>query len=113
MIRQFRFTSKRFFKFNLNNFSEKIRKDYYQILGVSKDATDDQIKTAYRTLAKKYHPDVSIGKNEEYEPSAEKFRDIAEAYAVLSDKSLRLNYDTSMRNNPNAIYNAEKYSLYY
>ena len=111
MLKQFRFSNNLLSKFKLFKFSEKIRKDYYQILGVSKEATDEQIKTAYRTLAKKYHPDVSIGKNEEYEPSAEKFRDIAEAYAVLSDKNLRLNYDSNMRNNPNVIYNAEKYSF--
>ena len=63
-------------------------KDYYSILGVNKDASDDEIKSAYRNLAKKYHPDINK------EASAqEKFKEISEAYSVLSDKTKRSNYD--------------------
>jgi len=62
--------------------------DYYEILGVSKDASDRQIKKAFRKLAMKYHPD----KNKD--PKAEdKFREIAEAYEVLSDEKKRSEYD--------------------
>lgn len=85
----------------------KIRKDYYQILGISRTATEEEIKIAYRNLAKKYHPDVSIDP-EKHEPNVEKFRDIAEAYAVLSNKSTRLEYDTKLENIPDMIYNSEK-----
>ena len=63
-------------------------KDYYSILGVSKTASDDEIKSAYRNLAKKYHPDI----NKE-EGAQDKFKEISEAYSVLSDKTKRANYD--------------------
>ena len=63
-------------------------KDYYSILGVNKNASDDEIKSAYRNLAKKYHPDI----NKE-EGAQEKFKEISEAYSVLSDKTKRANYD--------------------
>ena len=64
-------------------------KDYYEILGVDKSATEAQIKSAYRKMAKKYHPDVDKS------PSAqEKFKDINEAYEVLSDKQKRSRYDS-------------------
>src|SRR6202011_2551569 len=64
-------------------------KDYYEILGVKKTATEDEIKKAYRTLAKKYHPDKNKGNKE----AENKFKEIAEAYAVLSDKEKREQYD--------------------
>ncbi|WP_273497521.1 J domain-containing protein [Peptoniphilus rhinitidis] len=65
-------------------------KDYYEILGVSKNADEKEIKSAYRKLAKKYHPDLHQGDD----TAAEKFKEISEAYEVLSDKSKRKKYDT-------------------
>ncbi len=64
-------------------------KDYYEILGVSRDADSSAIKSAYRKLARKYHPDVNKTKEAE-----EKFKDINEAYEVLSDKNKRQRYDS-------------------
>ncbi|HUO63374.1 MAG TPA: J domain-containing protein [Terriglobales bacterium] len=64
-------------------------KDYYKILGVPKSADDKAIKTAYRRLARKHHPDVAKGKE-----SAARFQEIAEAYEVLGDAEKRKRYDT-------------------
>ena len=64
------------------------KRDYYEVLGVDKNATEKEIKKAYRKLAMKYHPDVS-----EEEGSEEKFKEISEAYAVLSDDEKRQRYD--------------------
>ncbi len=63
--------------------------DLYDILGVSKDASDDEIKSAYRKLAKKYHPDL----NKDNPSAQEKFKEINQAYEVLGDKEKRANYD--------------------
>ncbi len=65
------------------------RKDYYELLGVAKDATADQIKKAYRKLAVQYHPDKNPGNKE----AEEKFKEITEAYEVLSDEDKRHQYD--------------------
>src|ERR1700712_5529999 len=63
-------------------------KDYYQILGVARDAEAEKIKRAYRKLARKFHPDVSKEKNAE-----ERFKEVAEAYEVLRDTEKRAAYD--------------------
>ena len=64
-------------------------KDYYKILGVDKNASEDEIKSAYRKLAKKYHPDL----NKDNPDAAEKFKEVGEAYEVLGDATKRKNYD--------------------
>ena len=65
------------------------KRDYYEVLGLSKGASDDEIKKAYRKLAKQYHPDMNPG-----DKTAEaKFKEVNEAYSVLSDKDKRAKYD--------------------
>ena len=67
-------------------------KDYYEILGVSQKASDDQIRDAYKKLAKAYHPDKHQGDDF----FAEKFKSLQEAYAVLSDPESRKDYDADL-----------------
>src|SRR6267154_5378771 len=63
-------------------------KDYYETLGVSRTASEEEIKKAFRKLARKYHPDVAKGKGTE-----EKFKEVNEAYEVLGDPAKRKKYD--------------------
>src|SRR5574344_1747891 len=65
------------------------KRDYYEVLGVSKNATKDELKKAYRKLAIKYHPDKNPGDKE----AEEKFKEAAEAYDILSDDTKRQRYD--------------------
>ena len=82
--------------------------DYYEILGLGKDATQNEIKKAFRNLALKYHPD----KNKNSEDSKHKFMQLIEAYEVLSDQNSKAKYDHSLFNkrflNKNEyVYNSE------
>ncbi|EJQ47578.1 molecular chaperone DnaJ [Bacillus mycoides] len=72
------------------------KRDYYEVLGLSKGASKDEIKKAYRRLAKKYHPDVSKEEN-----AIEKFKEVQEAYEVLSDDQNRAQYDQFGHAGPN------------
>ena len=65
------------------------KRDYYEVLGVSKDADDAALKKAYRVLAKKYHPDANPGNAE----AEAKFKEASEAYGILSDPEKRKMYD--------------------
>lgn len=86
------------------------KRDYYEVLGVSKDASEDDIKMAFRRLAKKYHPDVCKEADAE-----EKFKEIQEAYAVLSDDTRRKQYDKygfdAFNNNGGGSYNTGGYDF--
>ena len=68
--------------------NEWLTKDFYKTLGVTKEATYDEIAKAYRKLARKYHPDLNHAAD-----AAEKFKDISEAYDVLSNEEQRRKYD--------------------
>ena len=74
-------------------------KDYYKTLGVDKNASDEEIKRAFRKLAKQYHPDI----NKE-EGAQEKFKEIGEAYSVLSDPNKRKQYEKFLKENPQYAY---------
>lgn len=70
------------------------KRDYYEVLGVSKDASEKEIKKAFRKLSLKYHPDKQSGKTDEEKKDAEeRFKEASEAYDVLSDKEKRKKYD--------------------
>ena len=71
------------------------KRDYYEVLGVSKDADDKELKKAFRSLARKYHPDKNDAPDAD-----EKFKEIQEAYAVLSDSEKRRDYDRFGHNSP-------------
>lgn len=78
------------------------KRDYYEVLGVSKDASENEIKKAYRQLAIKYHPD----RNPDDEKAEEKFKEAAEAYGVLSDPQKRQQYDQFGFNAPGGGFGA-------
>ena len=67
------------------------KRDYYDVLGVSKSASPDELKSAYRKLAVKYHPDKNPGDK----AAEDKFKEASEAYGVLSDKSKKENWNIS------------------
>ncbi len=85
------------------------KRDYYEILGVGKNATDEEIKKAYRTLAKKYHPDANPNNKQEAE---NKFKEVNEAYETLSDSQKRQMYDQFGHNGPQGFGNNNGYYSY-
>ena len=85
------------------------KRDYYEVLEVQKNATDEELKKAYRRLAKKYHPDANPDNKEEAEKN---FKEVNEAYEVLSDKQKRQMYDQFGFNGPQG-FNGSQGGGYY
>ena len=77
-------------------FEKAPEKDYYSILGIEPTSTGEEIKAAYREMAKKHHPDVRTSEGD-HQPDLDKFRDILEAYQVLSVRESRISYDLSRK----------------
>ena len=69
-----------------------VKRDYYETLGVDRNANEEELKKAYRRLARQHHPDTHSGEKEKKD-AEEKFKEINEAYAVLSDQDKRRRYD--------------------
>lgn len=82
------------------------KRDYYEVLGVAKTASEDEIKSAYRKLAKKYHPDLNPGNAE----AEAKFKEVNEAYGVLSDADKRAKYDQYGTADPQAGFGGGGFS---
>ena len=72
------------------------KRDYYDVLGITKSASKDEIRKAYRSLSKKYHPDLNKA-----DDAVDKFKEVTEAYEVLSDDSKKANYDQFGHTDPN------------
>jgi len=84
-----------------------VKRDYYEVLGVSRNATDEEIKSAFRKLAFKYHPDHN------HEHGAEgKFKELNEAYEALSDRDKRTTYDRFGHNGNGAFSGQERFRRY-
>ncbi|MCY6355729.1 J domain-containing protein [Clostridium sp. ZS2-4] len=81
-------------------------KNFYEILEISREATNDEIKKAFRKLAKKYHPDTNINDK----TLGEKFQEINEAYSVLSDEKSRKQYDDKLFNSQHTTKQQKSYS---
>lgn len=78
------------------------KRDYYEVLGIGKNATDAEIKKSYHKLSMRYHPDRQVGKTDaEKKEAEEKFKAVAEAYSVLADKDKRAKYDQFGFDGPN------------
>lgn len=80
------------------------KRDYYEVLGLSKSASKDEIKKAYRKLSKQYHPDINKA-----EDLADKFKEIKEAYEVLSDEQKKAHYDQFGHTDPNQGFGGQDF----
>jgi molecular chaperone DnaJ len=83
-------------------------KDYYKIMGVQRDASQDEVRKAYRKLARKWHPDINPGNKE----AEQKFKEISEAYDVIGDEKKRKLYDEFGEEGLRAGFDAEKARQY-